>query len=307
MRDRYLTASIATSSNTVYNSGLRKYLGFCRQVNRLPFPVRQSLLELFVASVASSISFSTIRVYLAGIQYFNTVWGYHGKISQMKRLYYVLRGVRRLQGTSMTRVARRPFTVQQLYTFVSFISTRFNSFDYCMIKAVISVAFFALLRSSEYTSQSSQVWDPASHLGIQDVSWCASGDVCLHLKSSKTDPFKSGVDIYLTRLASPLCPVAALGNYLSVRGRGWGPLFLFSDGSFLTRARLSSLIKLCFPSVSLDTHSFRIGGASLAAQSGVPPLLIQKLGRWRSDAFLRYIHFDRHDISEAQNRMAGAL
>ena len=300
-----MDAAIADTSTAVYTSGLRKYLGFCRQVDRPSFPLSQHLLELFVVSVASSLSFATIRVYLAGLQYFSTVWGYPCAIRKMKRLHYVLRGVRRLQGDSRSRVVRQPFTFQQLLLFVSFIATRFNTFDALMLKAVVSVAFFSLLRSAEYTVQSGRIWDPSSELGVDDVLWGASDEVSLNIKSSKTDPFKAGVRIYLTKLACPLCPVDALRNYLSVRGLSWGPLFLFSDGVFLTRARLSSLIKLCFPQVSLDTHSFRIGGASLAAQSGVPPLLIKKLGRWRSNAFLRYLHFDRRDIEKAHVRMVG--
>ena len=37
------------------------------------------------------------------------------------------------------------------------------------------------------------------------------------------------------------------------------------------------------------THSLRIGGASALANRGVPDYMIQRLGRWKSLAFLDYL------------------
>ena len=47
---------------------------------------------------------------------------------------------------------------------------------------------------------------------------------------------------------------------------GGGPIFQFKNGTFVTRADDAKLIRTCFmDDVSLDTHSFRIGGALAAA------------------------------------------
>ena len=51
------------------------------------------------------------------------------------------------------------------------------------------------------------------------------------------------------------------------------------------------VLRRCFPDLpNINTHSFRIGGASAAASAGVPDSQIQILGRWSSDAYRRYIH-----------------
>ena len=217
----------------------------------------------------------------------------------MKRLFYVLRGIRRVQGRSFSRPVRQPFTLNNLAMFCNFISCRMNNFDALMLKASVTIAFFSLLRSSEYTMKSSRVWDPSSELGLQDVSQGDFGDYVLNIKCSKTDPFKEGFKLQLTSLDSVFCPVVALQRFLSVRGSVLGPLFIFSDGSFLTRNKLSSLIKNCFPNLFLDTHSLRIGGATLASQLGVSPLLI-KNGSLRSNTFMRYIRYNETDLSMAR-------
>ena len=184
-----------------------------------------------------------------------------------------------------------------------YFSSQFNRFDKLMLKAAVSVAFFALLRCAEFTSNSSHSWDCRVNLGIRDVSTDSKGRVSIFIKGSKTDPFRSGCCIQLTRLNSDCCPVVALKKYLSVLGYKDGPLFKFSDGAFLTRHSICRCIKVCFPNQNVNTHSFRIGGASLAAQSGISPLLIMKMGRWKSSAFLRYIHYEENELRDAQRKM----
>ena len=61
----------------------------------------------------------------------------------MKRLFHVLRGLSRVQGSSYRRVPRRPFTLDHLMYFLSFTAARFNPFDHLMLRAVACVAFFA--------------------------------------------------------------------------------------------------------------------------------------------------------------------
>ena len=115
----------------------------------------------------------------------------------------------------------------------------------------------------------------------------------VHIKCSKTDPFRVGCDIYLGRGSGSVCPIIALGSYLSLRGSAPGPLFVFGDGRPLTRQRLSSSVQSVLNGAgyfgSYSGHSFRIGAATTAAARGVPDHLIKTLGRWSSDAYQIYI------------------
>ena len=57
----------------------------------------------------------------------------------------------------------------------------------------------------------------------------------VRIKASKTDPFRKGIDIFLGRTGTDLCPLL---NYLCARGSSQGPLFVFADGKLISRSRL---------------------------------------------------------------------
>lgn len=50
-------------------------------------------------------------------------------------------------------------------------------------------------------------------------------------------------------------------------------------------------------------HSFRIGAATSAASSGVADHVIQSLGRWSSDCYIRYIRTDPKVLNNGQYNM----
>ena len=90
------------------------------------------------------------------------------------------------------------------------------------------------------------------------------------------------------------CPVQIILDYLSLRGRMPGPLCCLVDGSPVSRAlfidKLSMAIKYCGLDPSrYKGHSFRIGAASFAADAGMSDAQIRALGRWKSNAFQKYI------------------
>lgn len=90
------------------------------------------------------------------------------------------------------------------------------------------------------------------------------------------------------------CPVKLLLDFISVQGSVQGPLFCWPDGKPIKRAffveKLKAALTFCDLDISLyKAHSFRIGAASWASAKGFTDSQIRHLGRWRSNAFLRYI------------------
>jgi len=81
--------------------------------------------------------------------------------------------------------------------------------------------------------------------------------------------------------------------------------FLMYKGTFMVSyENMSAAIKAIASALGFDPsrfsmHSLRIGGASALAASGAPTHYIQKMGRWKSLAFLRYIHWAVGGMADA--------
>ena len=91
-------------------------------------------------------------------------------------------------------------------------------------------------------------------------------------------------------------------KYLIVWGKQNGPLFLYPDGTKLTRPIFASALAAMLRKLNINprhynTHSFRIGAATSANQAGMSPLQIKALGRWRSEAYQRYIRLSPNQLA----------
>ena len=178
-----------------------------------------------------------------------------------------------------------------------------------MLWAACCLGFFGFLRAGEFTVNSA--FQPSIHMTVADLQADSLvNPTCfkVHIKCSKTDPFRMGCDIYVGRGEGPVCPIRALGNFLALRGSSEGPLFTFSDGRPLTRQQLSSTVQSILHSAgytgSYSGHSFRIGAATTAAARGVPDHLIKTLGRWSSDAYQIYIRTPVSSIVHVSRQLA---
>ena len=169
--------------------------------------------------------------------------------------------------------------------------------DKLMLWSAFTLAFYGFLRSSEFTSPSATQFNPQVHLCFTDVSFTSEGCLMLHLKSSKTDPYRQGCSLLIAPSHRSICAVRALRKYmyLSLRSiSGASPLYVFQSGAYLTRAKVTSTLRTLLQRLSISTelyaaHSFRISTATTAAEAGLPPWLIQTLGRWSSNCFTLYI------------------
>ena len=177
-----------------------------------------------------------------------------------------------------------------------------------MYLASALTAFFDLLRISEYTCPLPTSFDASWHISTSDVQFNKEFSMMnIRLKASKTDPFRIGVTIRIAALNQhPLCPVAAMREYLKfVSHNNSTPLFVKHNGHYLTRQAIVALLKIVFCSnMTINTHSFRIGGATATLAAGASDSLIRSLGRWTSDCYLRYLRISDNEISHFHKNMA---
>ena len=160
-----------------------------------------------------------------------------------------------------------------------------NNFEDTILWGAMCLGFFGFLRACEFTADSH--FDPDKNLSREDISNDSHSQPSLMrvlIKRSKTDQYGSGAYIFLARIDSDICPVAAILAYLAVRPSVPGPLFIYEDGSYLSRSKLIQSLNHALPSAGIDPsfykgHSFRIGAATTASALGIQDSLIQKNGK----------------------------
>lgn len=131
-------------------------------------------------------------------------------------------------------------------------------------------------------------------MGPQSISRSQKGNLL-----KKRGNFTKAVIVYKDK---PVCAVTLLLDYLDVRGRTEGPLFCWPDNKAISRSYFNqclsqAIIFSCLDSQFYKSHSFRIGAASWAAAKGMSNTQIRHFGRWKSNAFLRYIRTSTLDHS----------
>ena len=138
------------------------------------------------------------------------------------------------------------------------------------------------MRSGEFTCPSLQAFT-SDMLSSQDVavdSHTVPSHLVVHLRRSKNDPFGAGTRLHLGATGHSLCPASSMMGYLAICPSEPGPLFLFRDGSTLSRTKLIQSLRQALSSVGVDCSGysghFRIGAVTTAARMGVSDSLIKR-------------------------------
>jgi hypothetical protein len=263
-----------------------RFIGFCHSIRK--------------------IQTGTIRSYLAAVRLFRLQAGFkdpcldiHG--AAMPQIDMALRGSRRL--CTRSSLQRKPITIDLLFKLV--IELRkgvFNPYIDSLMQASLTTAFWGFFRSGELFPN-----DLSPHLNITiDDLKLLNGKGLLHLKSSKTDIERRGVDVRLFRTRTSVCPVTCLKTFLQFRNNNKpdSSLFCLPNGQPLTRRAFVTnlkhlLVRLGISPISYSGHSLRIGAATSAAAVGIPDHLIKVLGRWSSLSYCRYIRINNDIIENA--------
>ena len=248
---RFCHLGLAPSTHKASKAAVNRFSLFCAKFGfNDPFPVNESLLCRFVASLAQEgLALNTIKTYLAGIRHAQVIKGLPEprQLDSMPWLRLLQSGVGRnrvAQGVPPAR-QRLPITLPMLRAMLDIWTATPNSessshsFNLAMLWAAASTCFFGFFRSGEITVPSRSTFDPLIHLAWGDVTVDGSSppsSVRIHLKRSKCDQLGRGVNIFLGRSGSPTCPMEEIIRYVLLRGPAPGPFFWLADGSPLTKA-----------------------------------------------------------------------
>eukprot|EP00731_Ephydatia_muelleri_P036952 Em0362g2a len=274
-----LHRAVAPSTSTTYRAGIRKV---------------QAHHQSLAAYLSQVLQANTTQVYLAAVTHLHLTRGFSSPAHNNPTLNLAIRGMQRSQGPAHLRPKRLPLTIGMLEQLLRLVnSDPLSSHDKLMLKAALTFGFFGFLRVSEYTRTTRGRFDPRLHPTRSDVTWVKEG---LHflIKKSKTDQTGRGTMISMGYTHRASCPVMALRAYFqNCTAPPRAALFHFHTGRPLTsramRAILKDLLLRGGYNTPNTTHtSLQIGAATAAAQAGLPPSTIQRLGRWSSAAYTTY-------------------
>ena len=207
---------------------------------------RAVLLVAFLAR--EKLKHRSIKTYLSAVRFLHIAEGKSDPfLPCLTHLQYVLRGVKRCENLeSNTSKERLPISPNLLKCLKEVWNSERKAPNRPMLWAPCCIAFFGFLRIGEMVVPSKDAYDPSVHLHLSDVSVDNSERptvLKISIKQSKTDPFRKGVDLFLGKTDTDICPVRALINYLVQRGISEGPLFILEDGTFLTRHYFVSAVR----------------------------------------------------------------
>ena len=289
--------ALEKSTHLSYASHRKAYFSFCEEYSIPPVPASPLQIARYTAHLASRLSANSIPKYLNIIRILHEEAGLGDPhIGDMFLVQQVRRGIEKEKGKGAKRV--KPITPQILLSIRErLVLTEFND---AAIWAVCVLGFFGLLRRSNLLCPGLNDFDPQKHLARQAVS-VSPEKISIQLNWAKNNQFKerSRVLILPSCPNHPLCPVAALSNYLALAPHllPSHPLFWRLKQSGYTPMSYSFFCK-CFQnilnSIGLDgklfgTHSLRRGGATWGFQRGLSSDAIRALGDWQSDAYMAYL------------------
>lgn len=198
-----------------------------------------------------------------------------------------LAGFRRM--LAQPKVRKEPVTAEMLKAMVEAAGPEPSLLEVRLL-ALCLLAFAGFLRCEELVK-----------LECADVEFNIEGLV-LHIKSSKTDQFREGASLVVARTGLSTCPVAMMERYFrlgnlcsgshdkvfrAIVHTKTGETLCRSGGLSYTRLRkllMAKIAQLGTDPELFGMHSLRAGGATAAANAGVPDRLFKRHGRWRSES-----------------------
>jgi len=283
-----LGEAIDLSTKQNYGSALNSYLNFIL-LHEFPVEPTDDMLSLYTVWTSSYIEPRSVDTYLSGIchqleSYFPDVRAARSS-PLVKR---TLRGCKRMKSSPIHR--KRALTLDDLGMVIIYYS-KSALHDDILFVAMLLTGFFALLRLGELTLPNDKSIRDWRKIVRRDTVHVRRDSYGFHLPHHKADRYFEGNHIIVRRDQFQHNPLAHFKTYLASRDRLFplsSPLWITEAGEVPARSFFTSRLGLFFDN-SVGGQSMRAGGATSLAEHGVPPSIIQPLGRWSSQAFLVYI------------------
>ena len=321
IRDRMLMMATAQGAHGKLPTGVRWWIKYC-VYGRRTCPVRsvdehsaralklleeELVMDFVIWLVACKPSGRTVAVDTA-LKYVSQVQGWVSRLSFgggrigggmcLDRLRGMAKGMKRQLGDA-AKAPRFGVRTQDLAEAMR-AKLSGGSAAEANWRALVSVAFCALMRGGEVGVSDGETFDPALHLTRADVQFFRDAHGALYVvimmrPLKKSAGMRKTFPVVLRGGGSFLDPVRELYDLWRLDpvkpGEVASEVPLFRDtvsGKAFRVAEVRQVVKWLMHAIGADpdrfgAHSFRIGGATAALAAGVSPAQIRLLGRWASD------------------------
>lgn len=163
--------------------------------------------------------------------------------------------------------------------------------DDLLFAAMLFTGFHALLRLGEMAWPDRRDLRTYRKVTLRHTVETSPDTFAFFLPTHKADTTFEGSKILVQKTRTLPDPHSTFLTYLKSRDTLFPcnpALWLRADGSIPVRAWFMKRLRSFFPT-DISGHSMHAGGATSLAAAGVPPAMIQAIGRWSSDAWLAYI------------------
>lgn len=283
---RIVMSDRAPSTVQTYTRAFQRWKLWAGSHDLPPLPARAIHLCLYVAFLMQSArTFAPINCSMAAIAWAHEKAGLDNP-TQSAVLQQTINGARRLLAAPVKK--KKPLTPSNIRQIIEHFIQPSTDLAQLQTVTLIVLGFASFLR-----------WDELHRLAPHSLRFFST-HMAAFIDQRKNDRLREGHWVFIARSGSPSCPVALVERFLREGAHGPDqPLFCKigrrkSGTAFLrtvamTYSRARELVGECLRAIGLDSsqyglHSLRAGGASAAANAGVPDRLFRRHGGWKSEA-----------------------
>jgi integrase len=264
----YADAARSSATRRAYTSDMAAFSAWGGRIPASP--------ETVAAYLAASVflAAATLRRRLAAIADAHQALG-HLDPTKHPLVRKVFRGIRRVHGARAD--AATPLDIDMLARIVAALPDDLTAIR---DRALLLVGFFCALRRSELVA-----------LTVEDLDRRPDGWI-ITIQRSKTDPYGRGQNVPLPAFRAPLCPTAAVVDWLAIAAIAEGPLFRvvgsnYKIGSAIPAPQVGQILRNRAGQAGLNVqhlsaHSLRSGFAVSATRAGIAAAQIQAVTRHRT-------------------------
>lgn len=284
----YIEQARRANTRQAYRQGLERFASLGYSLPASPGQVCEFLVKSVYRGDGTPHSLSTLRLWLAAINFAHKRAGYASPTGHILVLQ-TIEGIEQEHGRLPRQV--RPLVKADVAAMIQVIradksETRASRMANARDQSAILLGFSAALRRSELVG-----------LEFSDLEF-QQGGVVITLRVSKTRRKTEGHKVGVPcASAGTMCPVKSLRHWLDLAGISDGKIFrrLHRGGKVGSRGMsthaLAELLKYRagqagIPPADVSGHSLRAGFVTSAIDAGQPERLIQQQGGWVSPAML---------------------